>query len=271
MLRLIAFSLVAANGVLFAWSNGYLDSFGLGSASQQSEKHRIAEQIDPDRIVILPANSAATQLPAKPSLPPQPTQPTQLNQPAPSSSALLAANTASTTPTTPTAPPTTPPPVTAVVVPTSCLTAGVFNDKQIGLIKQTLTAKLPTLSWRFETANVPAKWIVYMGKYANIKERDIKKSQLEQIKVRYEVLTAGNLEPGLSLGSHTSQAAANQSLQQLVKQGVRTARVLQESPEQKGQSLIVPSVDNETRLKLNAVYATLSTPLASKTLQTCKK
>jgi hypothetical protein len=109
-----------------------------------------------------------------------------------------------------------------------------------------------------------------MGKYANNDQRDLKKKQLDQIKVRYEVLTESNLEPGLSLGSHASQAVANQALQQLIKQGVRTARVLQEAPEQKGQLLIVPAIDDATRTKLNAVYANLASQLANKPLQACK-
>jgi hypothetical protein len=109
-----------------------------------------------------------------------------------------------------------------------------------------------------------------MGKYANNATRDLKKSQLDKIKVRYQVLTEGSLEPGLSLGSHATQAAADQSLQQLFRQGVRTARVLQESPEQKGQNLVVPAVDEINRGKLNAAYAALATQLTNKALQVCK-
>jgi hypothetical protein len=109
-----------------------------------------------------------------------------------------------------------------------------------------------------------------MGKYPNTAARDLKKSQLDQIKVRYEVLTEGSLEPGLSLGSHATQIAANLALQQLFKQGVRTARVLQESPEQKAQTLVVPAVDEIGRSKLNALYTTLIPQLSNKNLQICK-
>ena len=234
MLRLFALLLLVANGLFFAWSNGYLNSWGFASASK-NESFRLNEQIDPDRIVIkqkeapLPP-AAANNLPA-----PAPT-------PAP----------------------------TATPVTTTCLTAGAFNDRQSTALMQVLSTKLPDLRWRFDTVTVPARWIVYMGKYPNNAVRDLKKSQLDQIKVRYEVLTEGNLEPGLSLGSHATQVAANQSLQQLFKQGVRTARVLQESPEQKGQTLVVPAVDDINRSKLNAVYATIATQLANKPLQTCK-
>lgn len=166
--------------------------------------------------------------------------------------------------------PTNTPQAATSVTPIVCLNAGVFNDKQSAVLKQTLSTKLPDMRWRFEETNIPARWIVYMGKYPNNSMRDLKKSQLDQIKVRYEVLTENSLEPGLSLGSHATQLAANQALQQLVKQGVRTARVLQESPDQKGQTLVVPAIDEASRGKLNTAYASLSGQLANKSLQVCK-
>ena len=234
MLRLFALLLLIANGLFFTWSNGYLSSWGFASASK-NESFRLNEQIDPDRIVI---KQKEAPLP--------PTAANNLPAPAP-----------------------TPAP-TATPATTTCLTAGAFNDRQSTALMQVLSTELPDLRWRFDTVTVPARWIVYMGKYPSNAARELKKSQLDQIKVRYEVLTEGNLEPGLSLGSHATQAAANLSLQQLFKQGVRTARVLQESPEQKGQTLVVPAVDDINRSKLNAVYATIATQLANKPLQTCK-
>jgi hypothetical protein len=241
MLRLCVLLLLVANGLFFAWANGFLSQWGLAVPSK-NESFRLAEQIEPERIAILPTAASVTTAPVTTPSVPTPAQ-------------SLATDTA-----------------TAAAVPTTttCLTAGVFNDKQSSALKQSLGAQLPNMRWRFDTVNVPARWIVYMGKYPNNTARDLKKSQLDQIKVRYEVLTEGSLEPGLSLGSHATQAAANQSLQQLVKQGVRTARVLQESPEQKGQTLVVPAVDDANRVKLNSVYAALATQLANKPLQVCK-
>lgn len=225
MLRLTALLLLLANGLFFAWSNGYLTKWGLASSSK-NESFRLKEQIEPQRIVIK----------SKDTPPP-----------------LAHAS-----------------PAALTVTPTVCLSAGVFNDKQSSALKQALNAKMPDLRWQFQETNVPARWIVYMGKYPNNAMRELKKSQLDQIKVRYEVLTEGSLEPGLSLGNHATQLAANQALQQLVKQGVRTARVLQESPEQKGQTLLIPAIDETSRGKLNTLYASLATQLESKSLQVCK-
>jgi hypothetical protein len=246
LLRFFVFALLAANGLFYAWSQGHLSAWGLVKPSQ-SEPHRIAEQIEPERIVVRPANNTA-KAPA----------------PAPASAAATVTATLS-----PSSSPTTPTPAPASA-PTSCLTAGVFNGPQSNALKQALDTKLPDLRWRFDTSSQPARWIVYMGKYANFDQRDLKKKQLDQINVRYELLTEANLEPGLSLGSHATQAAANQALQQLIKQGVRTARVLQESPEQKGQSLMIPAINDLNRAKLNTVYASLATLLANKPLSACK-
>jgi hypothetical protein len=248
MLRLFVLLLLAANGFFYAWSNGHLSQWGL-VASSQRESFRLKEQIEPERIVIRQGDKAM--------------QPSPVPMPAP------ATNTATTT----NAP--TPPPTTTAVTQTAstasiCLTAGIFNDRQSFAIKQALNTNLPAVRWRFETVNVPARWIVYMGKYPSNQARDVKKTQLDQINVRYEVLTEGKLEPGLSLGSHPTQATANQALQALVKKGVRTARVLQETPEQKGQTLVVPSLDEANRTKLNALYTNLASQLTGKPLQACK-
>jgi hypothetical protein len=231
MLRFFALLLLVANGLLFAWSNGYLSQWGFSSSSK-NESFRLKEQIEPERIAIKPKEASPASATAQ-----APVNTTQ---------------------------------VTTPVVPNVCLNAGVFNDKQSTALKQAFNAKLPDLRWRFEETTIPARWIIYMGKYPDNAMRDLKKSQLEKIKVRYEVLTEGSLEPGLSLGSHATQLAANQALQQLVKQGVRTARVLQESPDQKGQTLVIPAIDEASRSKLNTVYVSLSAQLENKTLQVCK-
>lgn len=54
MLRLLALVLLLANGMYFAWGNGYLLPYGFGPA-QQSEPQRLAQQIDPDSIKLLSA------------------------------------------------------------------------------------------------------------------------------------------------------------------------------------------------------------------------
>jgi hypothetical protein len=269
MLRVFVLLLLAANGIFYAWSNDYLSAWGW-AASSQREAFRLKEQIEPERILVRQTDKPTQNSTLATSPVTSPTT-SPITSPVPTASAPIAD--------TPSSELTTSSPVitpsstvaTASAAPTICLTSGIFNDRQSNAIKQALDSKLPNLPWRFEIVNLPARWIVYMGKYANNSVRDQKKSQLDQIKVPYSVLTERRLEPGLSLGSHSSQAAANQALQNLIKQGVRTARVLQELPEEKGQNLVVPAIDEATLTKLNAIFAGLTSQLAGKSLETCKK
>jgi hypothetical protein len=235
MLRFFVILLLLANGLFYAWSNGFLAPWTSRTESA-SEPQRLTAQIEPERIVVLP-NAAANKPPLQ---------------------AVTAA-------------PTVPVKSTPIEPPSVCLTSGVFDTKQVALLKQLLADKLSNVPWRFEAKNTPAVWIVYMGKYLNNNARDLKKSQLDQIKVKYETLAEKQLEPGLSLGSYASQAAASQALQQLVKQGVRTARVLQEFPEQKGELLVIPAIDETNRAKLNTAYAAVSGQLGNKVLKVCSK
>lgn len=229
MLRFLVLLLLLANGAYFAWSHDLLSSWGLGVAPQ-SESQRLKQQIEPERIRILKNSDGL--VPAK--------------------------GTAATT--------NTPIASKAAAAPGMCLQAGVFNDKQSAVLRQALAANLPAGSWRLDATALPARWIVYMGKYPDNNARDLKKSQLINIKVPFEGLTETALEPGLSLGSHDSQEAANQALDRLFKQGVRTARVLQEQPGQTGFQLILPAVDEPARTKLSALRA----QLAGKSLLPCK-
>lgn len=236
MLRLFVLLLLLANGAYFAWSHDLLSNWGL-AAAPQSEPQRLTQQIEPGRIRIL----KNTDAPVQPKV-----AANSVSVNSPSSVTPIAA----TTPTK----------------PGMCLQAGVFNDKQSGVLRQALAANLPVGSWRLDATALPARWIVYMGKYPDNNTRDLKKSQLMKIKVPFAVLTEASLEPGLSLGSYASQDAANQALSRLFKQGVRTARVLQEQPGQMGFQLILPAVDESARTKLTALRA----QLAGKPLLPCK-
>lgn len=232
MLRTLVVILMLANVVFYAWSQGYIDIAKQFTPSFQRETYRLAEQIEPERIVIENAKKDVI--------------------------------------TTPSVLPVTNAVKTDDAKPKICLNSSILNDRQRQEIQQVLEAKLSSLRWHFEPTAIPARWIIYMGKYANDEQRNLKKIQLERIRVRYESLSEKNLEPGLSLGSYDSQTAAEQAMQQLVKQGVRTARVLQETPEQKGHTLVFPALDDTNRDKLNAAYATLTTQPGIKPLQTCK-
>jgi hypothetical protein len=57
MLRLIVLLLLLANAAYFAWSQGALAAWGLAPA-QQSEPHRLEQQIKPQAVRILSGDEA---------------------------------------------------------------------------------------------------------------------------------------------------------------------------------------------------------------------
>ncbi|MEP6792430.1 MAG: SPOR domain-containing protein [Ramlibacter sp.] len=149
--------------------------------------------------------------------------------------------------------------------PPECLQAGPLDDTQAAALKTTLEA-WPGGSWTLEHSVEPARWIVYMGKYLTVENVNRKKAELRQLGVSFESLSNPSLELGLSLGGSSSQADATQQLNALALRGVRTARVVQERPEVKGQLLKIAAVDDNLRPRLDE----LRTALGNAALRACR-
>lgn len=147
-----------------------------------------------------------------------------------------------------------------------CLLAGPLDDAQVAAIRPLLET-WPLSAWSLDAATEPARWIVYMGKYGGVEQVARKKAELRQLGVSFEPLANEALEPGLSLGGFSSQAAAEQQMAALAERGVRTARVVQERPEQRGQRLTLPAVDETLRPKADELRAVLGN---GKPLRPCR-
>ena len=104
-----------------------------------------------------------------------------------------------------------------------------------------------------------------MGRYADIEALNKKRGELRGLRIRFEPLINARLEPGLSLGSYNSEAAPQQAQEQLGDRGVRTARVLQERAEVRGQWLRLPEVDDALRQRMDSFKPLL----AGKPLRAC--
>ena len=105
-----------------------------------------------------------------------------------------------------------------------------------------------------------------MGKYPVPDSLERKRAELRQLGVTFEPLVNPALEPGLSLGSFTNQATADQRLSSLAQRGVRTARVVQERSEERGPQLRLPAVDDALRPRLDE----LKGALGGKLLRPCR-
>jgi hypothetical protein len=150
--------------------------------------------------------------------------------------------------------------------PGTCWQAGVFDEAQGTLLREALVAAdLPAGSWSLDPVLEPGRWIVYIGKFANVQALAKKSAELAALKLKFQPLNDPALRPGLSLGAYETQAAANAALLALVQRGVRTARVLPERSEVRGVMLRVPAADEALRVKLDA----LKPVLADKTLSPC--
>jgi hypothetical protein len=221
MLRLALLALLLANAGYFAWSQGLLAAWGFAPA-QQSEPHRLAQQIKPQTITVLSRDEARR---------------IEANAPG-----TIASGT-----------------------PAECLQAGVFDDAQLAGLRQALQA-WPAGSWGLESTVEPARWIVYMGKYLTVENVARKKAELRQRGVSFEALANPSLEPGLSLGGFPTEVAAVQHLEGLSERGVRTAKVVQERQELRGQLLKLPAVNESLRPRLED----LKPVLGGKNLRPCR-
>ena len=147
-----------------------------------------------------------------------------------------------------------------------CLQAGLFTDEQARLLRTRLQASLPPDSWSLGSSVEPARWIVYMGKFTNEEILATKRSELRRLGVAFELLGSAALGPGLSLGQFGSRPDAESALARITSQGVRSARVVLERPEVRGELLTLPAVDAPLRKQLEA----LKPQLADKSLQACR-
>ncbi len=149
--------------------------------------------------------------------------------------------------------------------PPECLQTATLDAGQVAPVRSAVET-WPAGSWKLEPASEPARWIVYMGKYPGPEQVARKRAELRQLGISFEGLTNPDLEPGLSLGGYPTEQAAMQQMETLAVKGVRTARVVQERPEQRGQRLTLPAVDDALRPRLEP----LKTVLIANPLRPCR-
>ena len=152
-----------------------------------------------------------------------------------------------------------------VARPAECLQASALDDAQVEALRP-LLEPWPSGSWNLEPVVEPARWIAYMGKYSSPEQVARKRTELRQLGISFEPLSNASLEPGLSLGGFASESEAKKYVDQLADKGVRTAKVVQERPELRGQKLVLPAVDDTLRARLEE----LRPALTGKSLRPCR-
>lgn len=260
MLKWVIWLLVLANVGYWGWTQGHLAPLGL-APQEQREPQRLQAQIQPDAVRLLNG-------PRVESTPPAPA----VNAPGNPAATGAAENPVPATPSPPPAAEAAPPapsqqrPEPALAEARSCWQAGSFTPAQADNLRAALTRlDLPRGTWQLNESRTGGRWMVYMGRYENVAQLERKKAELRELKVTHREVSAAGMRPGLSLGSYPTEAAAERALQNAVRAGVRTARVVVERAESIDVSLRLP---NATTAQRDAV-AGLGAALASKTLRAC--
>ena len=146
-----------------------------------------------------------------------------------------------------------------------CLQAGLFSLAQAEVLRSALTASPEVGTWTLEAASEPARWIIFMGRYATAEDLARKRTQLSALGLTVEPLLSPELGIALSLGHYPSQAAANSALEGFYKRGVRTARVVLERAEVRGLMLKLNTTPSTVQTQLDG----LQSALAGKVLVPC--
>lgn len=263
MLRLMIVLLVLANAGYFVWTQGYLGPLGL-APTEQAEPERLQAQIKPEALRLLNGPKDTPALSTAPAAEPAPTTvPAAVDSandiPPPTATVAEPATTSTSVAVAPVEAPAPEAPATA------CWLAGGFSTAQADTLRAALTAaELPRSSWQLVETRTGGRWVIYMGRYSD-EQLEKKKAELKELGVNFRSLPPP-MGPGLALGTFSSEAAAEQGLQDIAKKGVRTARVAQERAEGSAWTLRLTAITDAQR---NTV-SNLGPALAGKRLQRCE-
>ena len=230
MLRTLVLLLALANAVFFAWSQGWLGST-LGSAQDgQREPQRLAQQVHPEQLILLPA-ARTSRKPAAEAAAPAASDAAS----APAAAPSTAANEAAATPNE----------------RTVCLEAGPFTEADYPKVEGLLKPVLTSAKWTSDTIAVQGLWIVYMGPF----ESDAlarKKAELGKVKgIDFnEVKSPPVLAGGLSLGRYNKEDDARNGLSDVRQKGVKSAKVVLVRSPAELQVVRVPKADSQARAAL---------------------
>lgn len=237
MLRLLVAALLAANLLFWAWHHTPLpQALGASSADAGREPERLQRQVHPEAIQLLAPSPAGVRPIGAAPLRASASGVADGLELAAAGAAASASGRAS--------------PLSAPL----CLEAGPLNDNAVNAAARELAqAGVPAGGWVDMRRELPGRWIVYMGRFA---ERDALQRKAEELQrlglAASELKAPADLAPGLALGEFGAQADAQARLDRLQARGVRTARVVQ-----------LPSPGVEHRLRVDRVDAAVAEKLAA--------
>ncbi|WP_165392818.1 SPOR domain-containing protein [Corticibacter populi] len=239
--------LLLANGLYFAWTQGWLAFAGLvpQPLAAVSLTEAAPAPLHPERIEWLQPGdvTARTATPAAPEPPPTPPAipaplaeelPATVSADANAVNAQTPAEAQSQTGNQPQsqaqAAPAAPPETPARELPRQCMALGSFTDAQMEPLREVLL-RWPQQSWRLERSSTPARWMVFWGGMEDELMLTARRAELESKRIAYERLRGSNWGEGYSLGRFSSEAAAQQQKRSLEGRGIGGVQVVVEREE----------------------------------------
>jgi hypothetical protein len=152
---------------------------------------------------------------------------------------------------------------------TICMQASGLSDAQASALRDGLSTALPERSWEMETSVQPARWVVYLGKFPNLEALRARKTELRAAKVEHRDVSNPALQPGLALGTFSTEAAAAQAQRDLVRGGIKNTKVVTERPETRQHALLLPQATTAFQNTVRNLIAERGSDLAGLELQRC--
>lgn len=139
--------------------------------------------------------------------------------------------------------------------PRECLQSAPLDANQVDTVRAALEGLLDAQDWGIESVSLPARWIIYMGKFASPEALEKKRDEIAALNLKMEPLGNPSLEPGLSLGGFDTEEIAQTTLERMSQRGIRTARVVKERAQTQVEVLRVPAATEAIKSRLSEVKA----------------
>ncbi|MFC7410987.1 SPOR domain-containing protein [Hydrogenophaga atypica] len=156
-------------------------------------------------------------------------------------------------------------PAAAATEATTCQAVAGLSPAQATAVTTALVgAGLDDKHWALDESVLPERWIVYVGKFPSADLLNRKKTELRSLRVEFRDVNAPALQPGLALGTYSTEAAAQTALQELGRSGVRSAKVTKEREEQRSVAVRLPALTEAERARVEPlVQQAAGKPLAA--------
>jgi cell division septation protein DedD len=244
MLKFLFALLLLANGLLWAYGEGYLGQLD----GQLRQPQRMAQQLNADRLKLIAKPGAmASEADADTAMPAQASA---------ASEAVAAASVANPAPTESLAPPAA---ASAAAPPLACIEIGDFSSPEAAHFASRLAPlALPQTPSRIAIAG-PAStgYIVYIPAQGGKEGATRKVAQLQRLGVKNYFIMADSatLRWSVSLGVFKSETAAQNLLADMLKLGIRNARIAPRVSTSKLLAFQLRRIDPDTKLRLAQISA----------------